>query len=162
MKKNIIITCILLLFAAYNVSASELRDIELNDGSVISGEIVSFKNGIYKVKSQSMGILEIEGSKISEIRAKSKKADKSSSSIPVNNFSNSDIQSMAQSLMTNETVMSMIMGLQNDPEIQKILQDPKIMEAVNAGDITTLLSSPEFKKLLENQKIKGITKEIVK
>ena len=167
MKTKAICFFILLCLWSFNVSASEpkkieLREIELNDGSVISGEIISFGNGVYKLKSQSMGTFEIEDSKVREIRTKSKKGSSSSQPVPAQSFSNSDIQSLTQSLMGNEKIMSMITGLQNDPEIQKIIQNPAIMEAVNSGDIMTLMSNPEFKKLLENPKIKGITGQVAK
>ena len=56
----------------------------------------------------------------------------------------------------------MIMNLQDDPEIQAILQDPEIMKAVNAGDMNALLANPKFSKLMENAKIKAITREAVK
>ena len=161
MKTKIICFFILLFCLSCNAFASELREIELNDGSIISGEIISFGNGVYKIQSQSMGTLEIDDSKIKEIRTKSKSGT-STLSAPSKSFSKTDIQSLAQSIMSNENVMSMIMGLQNDPEIQKIIQDPSIMEAVNSGDITTLMSNPKFKKLLENPKIQGITGQVAK
>ncbi|QTA80805.1 Uncharacterized protein dnl_31180 [Desulfonema limicola] len=156
MKTKTICFFILLFLWVLNVSASELREIELNDGSIISGEVISLDNGVYTLKSQSMGILKIDDSKIREIRKKR------GSSVPLNSFAGTDIQSMTQSLMGNENIMKMIMGLQNDPEIQKILQSPEIMEAVNAGDITALMSEPEFRKLLENPKIQGITEQMTK
>ena len=67
-------------------------------------------------------------------------------------MNSADIQAMQQSIMANEQIMAMIMNLQDDPEIQAILQDPEIMNAVNAGDMNALLANPKFIKLMENPK----------
>ena len=106
--------------------------------------------------------LKIDDSQIRAIRSRSKKGANNATPVPSSSFSGTDIQSLTQALMSNENIMSMITGLQNDPEIQKIIQDPSIMEAVNSGDLTSLMDNPEFRKLLENPKIKGITGQMVK
>lgn len=105
----------------------------------------------------------IDGAKIVSIHSKTDAGQKSvgglSGGATVNS---SDIQSLQQSIMANEQIMAMIMNLQDDPEIQAILQDPEMMEAVNAGDMNALLGNPKFRQLMENSKIKAITKEAAK
>ena len=48
----------------------------------------------------------------------------------------------------------------DDPEFQELLQDPNIMNAINSGDIGTLMFSPKFMKILENPAIQRIQKEV--
>jgi len=148
------------LFIAH-AHAGEISTIELSDGSVISGEVVSFDGNVWTIQSGSMGTLKIDGSKVVSIRSKTTPSQTPSTTTagedPINA---ADIQAMQQSIMANEQIMTMIMSLQNDPEIQTILKDPEIMNAVNAGDVNALLSNPKFIKFMENTKIRGITKEV--
>jgi len=148
---------------AQSVYAGEQSVIELNDGSIISGEVVSFDGSTWVINSTSMGVLKIKAAKVVSIRSQTTggqvPAGEGSTGKQVNA---ADIQAMQQSIMTNEALMTMIMGLQNDPEVQAILQDPEIMRAVNAGDMNALLANPKFRRLMENAKIKEITKEAIK
>ena len=63
-------------------------------------------------------------------------------------------------MMSDKEVVEMILSLQNDPDVQRILQDPEIMKAVNSGDINALLSNPKFMKLLENPTIQDIRRKV--
>ena len=52
------------------VNAGEISTIELSDGSVISGEVVSFDGKVWTIKSGSMGTLKIDGAKFVSIHSK--------------------------------------------------------------------------------------------
>jgi len=67
-----------------------------------------------------------------------------------------EVMSLQNKMMSDGEIMNMIQGLQNDPEFQEILQDPELMKAVEAGDITTLVANPKFMRLLNNQAVKDI------
>jgi hypothetical protein len=146
---------------AQDVYAGESSVIELSDGSIISGEVVSFDGSTWTIKSASMGTLKIEAAKVVSIRSQT-----TGSQAPVggastgNQVNTADIQAMQQEIMANEQIMAMIMNLQDDPEIQAIFQDPEIMNAINAGDMNALLANPKFIKLMQNPKIREITKEV--
>ena len=62
------ILVILALSSATQVIAAETQEIELTDGSVITGEVVSLSGGIYTIRSAALGTLRLEASKISVIR----------------------------------------------------------------------------------------------
>ena len=64
-------------------------------------------------------------------------------------------------MINDKEIMNAILSLLNDPDFQKILQDPVIMNAVNSGDIDTLISNPKFMKLLGNPKIQEIKREVI-
>lgn len=145
------------------VNADEISTIELSDGSIISGEVVSFDGNTWIIKSGSMGTLKIDSAKVVSIRSKTTTDQGAAGGLSSGNtVSTPDLQALQQEIMANEQIMAMIMNLQDDPEIQAILQDPEIMNAVNAGDMNALLANPKFIKLMENAKIKRITKEAVK
>ncbi|UCB49313.1 MAG: hypothetical protein JSW56_19790 [Deltaproteobacteria bacterium] len=149
MKHLIIGLLFLLGFFLGSAHAGEIKEFELKDGSVIYGEIVSFSGGTFTLRSKSFGTVEIDESKIRAIRSR----------VPVGGKGD-QIQQLQQRIMSDEEVVQMILSLQNDPDVQKILQDPEIMKAVNSGDINALLSNPKFMKLLENPTIQDIRKKV--
>jgi hypothetical protein len=144
-----------------SVFAGEVREIELNDGSVICGEIVSFSNGVYTLKSGSLGTIRINESEIRLIHFKSHDTTKVDPVGPSRSASSTDVEALQELMMGDERIMNKILSLQNDPGFQEILQDPAIMNAINSGDINTLLSKPKFMKLLNNPTLREIEREIV-
>ncbi len=147
--------------------AGEVREIVLSDGSVITAEILSFTDGVYTLRSDMMGKIIVEDEKVKEIRKKSagSAAQKQSGAIPVIqglNLNGLDFQSIQESVTGNPKLMGIVTSLENDPDVQKIMADPELMEAVRSGDLGTLLTRPEFLRLLENPKVQGIGRELAK
>ncbi len=159
-----LVTSILLLLGVLigNVFAGEVREVELKDGSVICGEIVSFKDGIYTLKSSTLGTVKIEESKIRVIRFKPSVKTKGKQRNSAQTSSKAQVQALQQLMMGDKEIISMILSLLNDPEVQKILEDPSITKAVNSGDIEALISNPKFMKLLDNPAVKDISKKTAK
>lgn len=159
----LVISILLLLGVTIgNVFAGEVREIELKDGSVIYGEIVSFKGGIYTLKSSTLGTVKIEESKIRVIRFKPSVKAKGKQRNSAQTSSKAKVQGLQQLMMGDKEIVSMILSLLNDPEVQKILGDPSIIKAVNSGDIEALISNPKFMKLLDNPAVKDISKKTAK
>jgi len=131
--------------------AGEIREIELNDGSVLYGEVVSLKEGVYTLKMSSLGTVKIEDSKIRAIRIKTP-----------TKTTKEQIQAMQQLMLSDKEIINMLTSLNNDPDVQKILEDPAIMKAIKLGDLETLMSNPKFMKLLSNPTILDIKKKVVK
>jgi len=52
--------------------ADNLRQIELLDGSMISGEVISLIDGVYTIQSTSLGTLKIDEAKIASIHLQTK------------------------------------------------------------------------------------------
>ena len=153
----------LVLIIISNGYAAEVSVIELSDGSRITGEVISFDGNTWIIQSESLGQLRLESAKVRSIRAQDTTGQKqpgtASSGYQVGK---DDIQAMQQSIMANQEILKMIMNLHDDPEIQSILKDPEIMNAVNAGDVNALIANPKFMRLLEKAEIKAITSEATK
>jgi hypothetical protein len=124
--------------------------IELNDGSLLYGQIVSLKDGVYTVNTLSLGSVNIEESKIRAIRFKSDEQ-----------AAKEQIQAMKQLMLSDKEIINVIVSLKDDPDVQNILKDPALMKAINSGDLETLLSNPKFLKLLSNPKILDIKKKVM-
>jgi len=127
--------------------AGEIREIELNDGSVIRGEILSMDDNLYTLKSKTLGTIKIEASKIQTIRMATESGD----------FGD-QLEEIQKSMM-NAEILGMILSLNEDPEVLAALQDPSIMEALNSNDMKGLISNPRFITLLNNPKVMDIVRK---
>ena len=144
------------------VLAGEIRRIELTDGSIIYGQIVSVNEGVYAIKSESLGLIQLEEARIRAIRFGSSAQVRGAPDSPAQDLQNARIQILQQSMMSDPEVMRIIMSLQEDPYFKEVLKDPDILKAVNSGDIDALLSNPKFIRLLNSPAIQEIGNKIMK
>ena len=135
----------LFLIGMYAVPASALQRIELLDGTILQGEILSFDGSAYAVRTENLGTMKIEKSKVRSIQMGGSASG-----------SQQGVQDLRNRMLMNPEALGMIMGLQNDPDVQEVLNDPEIVSAAEAGDFEKLLSNPKFMKLLQNPKIQEI------
>jgi hypothetical protein len=59
-------------------------------------------------------------------------------------------------LINDDAVFQKIQALQDDPDIQAVLSDSALMEALRAGNLNAVTSNPNFMRLLENPAIQEI------
>lgn len=155
MRLGAICTCFMMVLAMSAVHAGEPREIELTDGSVLSGEVVSLSNGVYTIKTGSLGTIRVEEARVRSISAKSSPAGEGAKS----NNTAGQVNALQGRLMSDDRIMGLIQSLRDDPEFKKALEDPAIMKAVQAGDVAALTSNPEFMKLLKNPTVLEIEKK---
>jgi hypothetical protein len=154
-KRAISLLVVILLITASRAPAAEMREIEMSDGSVVTGEVLSLSKGIYTIKSDSLGTIKIDESKVRVIRPRS-----ASQGSGASQSSGSEVRSLQNKMMNDQEIMGMIQSLQNDPEFKKVLEDPDIMKAVSEGDIPALMANPKFTKLLNNSTVQDIQKKV--
>jgi hypothetical protein len=155
---------LLLICFCHSAFGAQVCEIELIDGSAIRGEMISHNEGIYVVKSQSLGILKVKESEIGVIRfisQGSERPGKKGTAAGSERKVSPEIESLQKSMMQDPAVMEKVMTLQNDPQMQELLRDPEFMNAINSGDISTLMSNPKFLELLNNPQIKEIQKKVL-
>lgn len=145
-----------LAISAQTALAGEIREIELNDGSVITGELLSLSGGIYTIKSASLGTVRVEEAKIRAVRSKTP----TSSGLQSNGGASVQAGSLTDRMMNDVEIMTMIQGLQDDQDFKKILADPEIMQAIKNNDFATLMSKPEFLKLLDKPSVRNIQEKV--
>ena len=138
--------------------ADNLRIVELNDGSQIAGEIVLFEHGVYTIESDSLGRLHIPDSDIRAIRSGSPAAARS-----MHPPAPTTAPQAAQGLTGYETqilgdpeILSMVMTLQQDPDVLAVLNDPAVMQAIAARDFQALQNNAKILKLETNPTIRRI------
>ena len=160
MKTKSFFLFFLLIFLSAGVYAGEFSEIGLIDGSTIYGEILSFNDGIYTVKSSSLGTIKVDESDIREIRVQSANTKNREYANPANSSISSEVQSLQTLMQNNQDIMAIIFSLQNDPDFQEIMSDPGILNSVNSGDIAALISNPKFMSLMNNHKVQEIQKKL--
>lgn len=72
------------------------------------------------------------------------------------------VEQLEEQMLGDPGIMSLVLELQTDPQMQALLADPKIMDAVTAADVPYLLSDPRFRKLLDSKKVKDVGKKLEK
>jgi hypothetical protein len=148
MRQFMICFALVFVLVSRSAFAGGLREIELRDGSIITGNVVSLSNGIYTIKSESLGTIKIEESKVNVIRQKSSSQGAG------------EAKSLQNKMMNDQEIMGMVQSLQNDPEFKKIMEDPEIIKAVSEGNVAALMANPKFMKLLNNSTVQEIQKKV--
>ena len=147
--KFIITFLISACFLITPVAAGETKEIELNDGSRIFGEITSLEGDFYTIESAALGTIRIKKSKVRAIRLESP-----------DETTKDQLKALEQRMMDDGEILSILLALESDPMFKEILEDPKIMQEVLSGDISNLMSNPKFIKLLDNPKVQEIRRRI--
>ena len=142
------------LFCA-QVFAGPSQKITMKDGSSVSGEVISLSNGLYQIKTPSLGLLSIRQSEVLSIQAAGA-GTTTSTSTP--GLDMAQVKKLQQSLLNDPDVMQMIQTLQNDPQFKAVMRDPAIMKAVQSGDLNALSQNPKMKALMNHSAVKSLSR----
>jgi hypothetical protein len=70
------------------------------------------------------------------------------------------VETLQEKMLNDTDIMALIGELQNDPEIQRLLNDPTAVEAAQRGDISALVANPHFMQLLDNPRVREIQRKV--
>ncbi|MFC1858495.1 hypothetical protein ACFL9U_10805 [Thermodesulfobacteriota bacterium] len=163
MKINkITVICMLLALMIFNsgVFAGDPMHIELSDGSVIVGKIISFDDGVYTIRSDTVGTINIDESRIRIIRSASAAKYSEGATKQSGAQINQQVDVIKKQMMGDQEIMQMIFSLHSDPKFLEIMQDPEILNAINSVDIETLKSNQKFMDLLNHEKVGQIKRRL--
>jgi hypothetical protein len=155
MKIALTIVMLLMLTLSGGLLAAEIKEIELTDGSIITGEVLSLSSGVYTIRTVSLGMIKIDDAKVRAIRPQGTPSSQQSGQ-------SGDVKSLQDKMMSDQEVMGMIESLKDDPQFTKILEDPEIMNAVQSGDAASLMANPKFLQLLNNPTVRDIQQKVSK
>ena len=156
MKQAALLSLLLLFIITHNIAnAQGLVEINLLDGTIISGKLVSFDNGVYTINSSTLGTLEIKETNVRSLRSKTSAAE-----TPPDMSTQTKIHPLQQRMVADKDIMKMITSLLQDPEFQELLQDEALMKAFSSGDLNTLKSNPKLQKLLNNSTVEQIKERL--
>lgn len=72
----------------------------------------------------------------------------------------SQVEALQEKMLNDADIMALIGALQNDPDMQRLLDDPAAVEAARRGDINSLVANPRFMQLLNNPRVREIQRKI--
>jgi len=149
-------------------SGETIREIELIDGSILRAEVVSMSQGIYRLRSDTLGEIEVPQQRIKVIRSAAAETTAPRTEVkperesptpgealpaPAPTASAEDLQQVFQQ---DPAAMEKILSLQNDPLVRSILDDAGTMRAIEAGDIGTLLNDPKIRALMSHPTVQEL------
>jgi len=174
MKKILILS--LWLFLPLNSAFAEDRLVVLKDGSQIQGKIVSYQDGVYVIRSSSLGELRLVDQQVQSISTlapdRSLHSGNLVSPAPAKPRVGGVVESAQGALLggslaqiqaqiaSDPGLMSTILQLQNDPDMKALLADPEVMRAIQQFDMDALSANPRIQKLLRSQKFKDIESRV--
>jgi hypothetical protein len=164
MKKILSGMICVLLCSVYNaapVFSAELNDIVLEDGSIIRAEVISFQNGKYTLRSESIGVVTIDSSQVSQIlrhKANQSQAPLFSSSPEMFQANVEKAQTM---LMKDPEAMQVVASMASDPNFKELLDDPASVAALKSGDMAALLKNPRFLAIMQDPKMQDMAAKVI-
>jgi hypothetical protein len=168
MSRCYVIPLLIVLGIVPMAYSETIQEIELTDGSIIRATVMSMSQGLYQLRSETLGNVEIPAQRIKAIRSlhASDVLPRTSAepagpvpslaedqTIPTETPSAGDLQ---QSLMHDPAAMDKVLSLQDDPLVQSILSDEETMRAIQAGDIEALLNDPRIRTLMQHPTVKAL------
>lgn len=140
----------------------EPRTIELVDGSVLVGEIVTVDNGTYTVHTGALGTIAVKDADIVAIHSKEAtlRPNTSAESIGSQQQGAQALKAVQERMLQDPGIVNALNVLKDDSEFQQILQDPEINKAVQNRDLEYLQANPKIRALMANPTIQEIYKNL--
>jgi hypothetical protein len=149
-----------LALLSQSLSADDMSRLELTDGSIIIGEVLGMSGGVYSVRSPTLGTLGIESSRVRSLRNADPAATSDATLANPAASYGADIDALQRQMVGNPDLMQMIVGLQNDPALQRAMADPELMALISSGNIDALRQHPSFLELMSQPGIRGIVEQL--
>jgi len=161
-KYPVVVACLMVWLVSFAHAGGTPKEIELTDGSVIQAEVLSFANGIYRLKSDTLGTFSLDEKKIRAIRfknfASTGSRPQNTLKVPEGNFPvaggpqvQRQVREMTDRLLQDPEALRLIQSLKNDPSVTSILKDPELMRAINRQDLHLLSTDPRIRSLMKNK-----------
>jgi hypothetical protein len=147
-RYRIFVLLFMVVFALASVESNAASRIELVDGTQINGEVMSFSNGRYIIRSTTLGQIELPESAIRSINPGGDKGSGGTVS--------AESQSFQQQIVNSPELMQMVTTLMADPEIQAAIKDPELMRLIMSGDMNSLQNDPRILRLMTNPSMQAI------
>lgn len=156
-------------------AGAEIATIELTDGSTLRGEVLSLKNDAYHLRTESLGTVTVPQSKVALVRygageqARSANAGPAigggapaaaAADLPTGTNLNQAVSELMTRLQADPGALREITALGSDPELQSLLQDPAIRQAILSQDYSSLASNPKVRALMNHPTVRKLASQM--
>jgi hypothetical protein len=141
---------LIVLFASSAAHAAEPSTLTLRDGSTITGEVVSLSDGVYTVRSATLGTITV---KAADVRSMS---NDTAAPAPAP----AQLDGLQERIVSDPDTMNAISALRDDPELKAMLDDPELQSALQSGNLDALLSNPKLAHFAADPRVQEITKKV--
>jgi len=146
---------------AQDAPRKQVIEVTLTDGSTIKGMMVGTDNGKVLIKTDSLGVVKVALDHIVRLGPPlTKRAEKLATSSP-DMVSPEQLKLIQTSLLSDPAVFGTLLSLADDPDLIKIMSDPKVMAIVTSGDLEAAQSNPDIKRVMSNPRIKALVESLV-
>lgn len=172
----------LLTFCCFFTPAygDSLREIELVDGSVIRAQVLSMDGKTYRLHSETFGEVNIPEYRVKAIRmpqAQNTAPQQRITTTPAVQSQNETVPTAAdtspiaptsptlttpstgdlqQAFSQDPAAMNKIFSLQDDPLVQEILRDDRLMQAIHSGNLGALVNDPKIRALMSHPAVQDL------
>ena len=134
--------------------AGVVSQIKLLDGSVIQAEIISFSNGVYKLRSESLGTISVAEDRVQSIRPNKSQISGTPAQLEAADPpAGQKVQGLQQKLTSDPKTMEMLLDLRKDPSMIGVLNDKDLMRAIQQGNLSTVIKNPKIQKLMKSKAV---------
>ncbi len=145
--------------------AAQKNRIELIDGGIFEGEVISLREGEYTIKSTSIGTFKVEASRVRKISPVGPTEGFSGKpALPADTAAGgaSEVQKVQSMIAADPDMMKALPGLTGNADFQALLKDPEIMKAAKSMDLKTLMTNEKVVNAANNPAIQEISRKIKK
>ena len=164
MKKTTWIFSFIVVLTMSHASFAEEQTITLRDGTVMKGELLQVVDGVYTIRSSSLGQTQIKAAQIATITNNSNiPSNPLNQTIPAPSTQGTTSNQMAQiqnTIMANPDMMADIQAIAADPEVLKLMSNPAIIQAATTKDVNALKNNPAAMKLMQNPKVQALMERL--
>ncbi len=153
-------------------TAGELTRFQLDDGSIIVGEPLGLADGIFRIRTRTLGDIDVEVARIRRMERADAGGDLRNDRLGADAFGAAGqhaapegyaglIQALQQSMVADSGIMELMTALQQDPEIQRAIGDPELIGLMASGDVEALRNHEAFGRLMGHPGIRAIIEQMI-
>jgi hypothetical protein len=137
-------------------------NVVLKDGTVIHGKIESLRDGVYTVRTDSLGTVRVRQQQVRSIDESDGAAKAAQPAAPSKSHSAQAAvqQRLKSGISANPELLQLVLALQNDRQMQAVLADPNLMKEIAAGDYTALKNDPKIIALMRDENVRAILNDV--
>ena len=157
----ILTICLLSLASA---APKNLKTITLEGGSILKGEVIQLKDGIYTLEILDLGRMNIPESNIQSITSSQAPSSQYSQSDGSNSLQKAQIKSQVnqiqEDILSDQGLMMDLQNILNDEEVQTMLSDPQLLNDVLSYDTEKIQQNDSVQDLIQNKKMQKLMEKI--